>query len=165
MKKARIKGLNNEQGMTLLELTVALGLFGIIAVISLNLMYYSSRSSRIIEDKVEIINNMNHALSIISRAIREVENPKGIKIESVPGTSDFKILILPGNINFQVNNGAIQMTNAAGTQPLMTTDKMQATKLTFSKDDNNVIEINLVVQSRDGQTVESRLKAAVRADI
>lgn len=165
MKMTGLKSKINEKGLTLLELTLALAIFGMVALVSLNLIYHGFRSSRSFEDKVEIINSMNFALSAISKTIRETNNPGEI---TITGDSVFDTLSLPENIQIQVQDGVIQKIDNGDIQSLTTDDNIEVTKLQFqfNPENNNNIIIELAVKSlRDGRTVNSRLETAIRPDV
>lgn len=160
------KMIRNETGLTLLELTVALTLFSLLAVASLNLIYFGVRSTESTENKVEIINNLNFALSIISKSIRECRDSDLITITTDANLNN--ALNLPGNIRFQVTNESndfvLQKISNGIAQDLTTRDKLKVTKLTFVEKPNNIFQIELTA-SCNGETVKSSLEAAVRSDV
>lgn len=168
--KAYKKTKSNEKGLTLLELTVALSLFGIISVIVLNLMYYGFRSNKAVKSKVEIINNLNSALEVITKAIR---SSNASDLEIVEDSPNFKTLVYSetdasGNkkiCKLQVKNGVLQKDVSGVTQDLTTKEQLEVIFLDFEKGNNNDIDIDITVKSNDGGTVTARSNAAVRSGI
>ncbi|MBU7008769.1 PulJ/GspJ family protein [Phosphitispora fastidiosa] len=162
--------IDNQKGVTLLELVVAIALLGMLSVSVLMLMSHGITYFGTTERQIELLDNLNSAMNFMSKTVRETQG--GYISVASQGELRYRDLDSLGAerlCRFKVDNGVLVReteTSAGswGNAQGLTSGEITITDLVFTTVSTKTVKIYLQARFKDGKTAALESVAAARTE-
>jgi len=173
IKKTISPFIKNENGLTLLEILVAMALVGMVTLFVTGLMSHGIRQYQETEAQIEVLDNLDSAMNFMTKAIRE--SKKDVEVNDLIGMApkvgrqlsyqDYDPSAspeTPRDCIFKLDNGVLCRETPVNNKMALTTEEVTVTDLKFKEVSLNNIEISFTVKFKNGKTATMTSQAKAR---